>query len=101
MKCKAVKRVLVGPATTGTEGKQMDFFSFHQSGIADEVSWDFIARVVNSKTSFTFFYKDLPRIYHTNNPDAKAFLSQLLCILVFCMAYCPWLAWLAVGGTQV
>ena len=54
-------------------GSRWIFFLSPKSGIADEVAWDFKSRVVNSKTSFTFFCQDLTRICHTNNPDAKAF----------------------------
>lgn len=51
------------------------FFTTKATGVCDEVGWDFISRVMNSRISFTGFCKDMDRFYQTTNIHAAPFIS--------------------------
>ena len=51
------------------------FFYSKQTCVGEEVGWDFVSKVMKSKTSFTAFCSEMTRIYQTNNIMAGPFMS--------------------------
>ena len=51
------------------------FFYSQKTAVGDEVAWDFINSVLNSKTSFRGFCKEMTRKYRTNKIGAQPFLT--------------------------
>ena len=51
------------------------FFSTGKTAVADEIGWDFINSVLNTKTSFRGFCKEMSRRYKTNKVGAAPFMT--------------------------
>ena len=51
------------------------FFLSNNTCAGDEIGWDFISMVKNSKISFTAYCNEMTRKYHTTNPLSAPFMS--------------------------
>ena len=51
------------------------FFYSKMTAAGEEIGWDFVHRVMKSKTSFSSYCSDMTRIYETNNSLSAPFLS--------------------------
>ena len=51
------------------------FFLSNNACAGDEIGWDFISMVKNSKISFTAYCNEMTRKYHTTSPLSAPFMS--------------------------
>ena len=90
VRCLTFKRkCAAGPCQVIYSGQEdCIFFLSRQTGVCDEIGWDFVASIVNTKCSFTAFCNEKTRIYQSNNSMAHPFLSRSTFLSW-------WFAWLA------
>ena len=90
LKCRVLKYICCGGTCKKQYSGEQDclFFLSKQTCVADELAWDFISRITNSKCSFTAFCNDMSRIYRSVHLIAHPFLSRSTFLSW-------WFAWLA------
>ena len=72
------------------------FFLSKETGVGEELFWDFITRVLRSRSSFTGFCKEMSRIYTSNHVKSLSFMSNK----TFIHCFFSWVAALGIDYRQ-
>ena len=77
-------------------GRDFIFMLSKETGVGQEIFWDFTTRVCRSKSSFTGFCKEMTRVYTTNHVMSSPFISNK----TFISSFFSWVAALEIDYRQ-